>query len=299
MSLVEPPGEQAGERVSRRAGHCERAVFAEHRDSDRAGVEALRVRADDVLVDPAAATLEDLAEPVDEKVVADVVPAVSLDVVDLDRLHDRRRLSRVVAVRACCVMDDRDSERRRDGGLGADDRLVGLPAGAGHDRRHARALQRPRRHVRGLAPDEVRSQAGDGARAPILDPVGRPDPPRVPEPPTLRARPLGRPRVGLILGLRRCVHPFAPATLERARAELHASGSPPVHADEVESRGSTRKHAARPDCDIARDDRRVARPGLHGQRGRESEQEQEAKLLHGVSQQWRLSSFPTSATTPA
>ena len=67
-------------------------VVADHCDPDRAGVEPFGVRADHVLVDAAVAALEHLPVLVDEKVVADVVPAVALHVVDLDPAHDRRRL---------------------------------------------------------------------------------------------------------------------------------------------------------------------------------------------------------------
>ena len=75
---------------------CVVPVGADQRDADRAGVEAQRVRADHVAIDPAEPSLEDLAVSVDEKVVADVVPAVSLHVVELDPLDDRR------SVRTAC-----------------------------------------------------------------------------------------------------------------------------------------------------------------------------------------------------
>ncbi len=97
------------------------------RDSDRAGVESLRVGADHVPVDPAAAALVDRAEAVDEEVVADVVPAVALDVVDLDAAHDCRCLRARVGVRAGRVMDDGEPQHRRDHGRRADDLLVRIP----------------------------------------------------------------------------------------------------------------------------------------------------------------------------
>jgi hypothetical protein len=89
---VEPPGEQACERVLGDARW--RAPFerADERDADRPGIEALCVGADDVPRDPAEPSLIDGSEAVDEEVVADVVPAVPLDVVELDRPDDRRRL---------------------------------------------------------------------------------------------------------------------------------------------------------------------------------------------------------------
>ena len=58
-------------------------------DADAAGVEAERLGADHVARDPAVAALPDLAEAVDEVVVADVVPAVRLHVVGVDRAEDR------------------------------------------------------------------------------------------------------------------------------------------------------------------------------------------------------------------
>ena len=86
---------------------------ADHGDADRAGVEAARIRADHVLVDAAVAALVDGAVAVDEEVVADVVPAVRLDVVDLDPAHDRGRLRGRVVVRARRVVHDREADRRR------------------------------------------------------------------------------------------------------------------------------------------------------------------------------------------
>ena len=80
MSQVEPPGEEPFECVlgrSRRRSLLERA---DHGHPDRTGVEPLRVRADDVALDPAVAAFVDRAEAVDEEVVADVVPAVPLHV---------------------------------------------------------------------------------------------------------------------------------------------------------------------------------------------------------------------------
>ena len=82
-------------------------VRAEHRDADRAAVEAERMRADDVPVDPAVAALVHGAEAVDEEVVADVVPTVALHVVQLDPADDRRRFDARVVVRSRRVVDDR------------------------------------------------------------------------------------------------------------------------------------------------------------------------------------------------
>src|SRR5215203_2220472 len=81
---VEAPGDQPTERVPSSHRGRDSAVAPDQRDPDRARVEPLRVRADHVPLDAAPAPLEDLAEAVDEEVVADVVPAVSEHVVDLD-----------------------------------------------------------------------------------------------------------------------------------------------------------------------------------------------------------------------
>ena len=92
MRDVQPPGEQPRERTLRGGRDRARRVVADHGDADRARVEPLRVGADHVPVDSARPALEDVAEPVDEEVVADVVPAVSAHVVELDRAHDRGRV---------------------------------------------------------------------------------------------------------------------------------------------------------------------------------------------------------------
>ena len=84
-----------GERL--RAGADERVV-ADVRDAGGLRVEALRVGADHRLVEPAGAALVERAVLVDERVVADVVPAVRVAVVAADREHDLRRLLRRVVV---------------------------------------------------------------------------------------------------------------------------------------------------------------------------------------------------------
>ena len=76
MPDVEPPGLQASESGPCGWSHGSRVVVAEQRNSDRAGVEPCRVSADHIPVDATEAAFEDLAVLVDEKVVADVVPAV-------------------------------------------------------------------------------------------------------------------------------------------------------------------------------------------------------------------------------
>ncbi len=134
---VEAPREQPHQRGSLRLRRSGGGEVADERDSDRAGVESLRVRPDHVLVDAAAAAFVDRPEAVDEEVVADVVPAVALNVVDLDPAHDRRRLRARIAIRAGGVMHDGQAQHRRDHGSRADDLLVRIPAGTTDDRRLA------------------------------------------------------------------------------------------------------------------------------------------------------------------
>src|ERR1043166_8449575 len=76
---------------------------------------------------PPAPPLVDRAEAVDKKVVADVVPAVRLHVVDLDPAHDRRRLPRGVRVGPGRVVDDGELQRRGIARLRARDLLVRGP----------------------------------------------------------------------------------------------------------------------------------------------------------------------------
>src|SRR6185436_10345811 len=89
---VESPGEQIRKRSPSDLRRRARAVAAEHCDPDGTGVEPFGVCANDRSVDTAVPTLEHLPVLVDEKVVTDVVPAVALDVVDLDPPYDRRGL---------------------------------------------------------------------------------------------------------------------------------------------------------------------------------------------------------------
>ncbi len=138
MTDVQPPCEQLAERALRFGRRRLPRVRADDGDADRAGVEALRVRADDVALHPAAAALEHLAVPVDEEVVADVVPAVRLHVVELDPAHDRRRLLGPVAARAGCVVDDGEAQHRCVARRRPHDLLVGPPAASRDDLRRAR-----------------------------------------------------------------------------------------------------------------------------------------------------------------
>ena len=147
VGQVEPPRGERDERVLLRLRRLGDREVPHQRDPRRAGVEALRVRADHVPVDAAAASLVDRAEAVDEVVVADVVPAVSLHVVHLDPSHDRRGLRARVVVRSRRVVNDEQSHGRRERRLCTDDLLVGAPARARDDRRRAGLAQPPQRRA--------------------------------------------------------------------------------------------------------------------------------------------------------
>ena len=183
---------QARSRIERGASRgCDRGrvVGPDQRDADRALVEPLRVRADDVAVDAAAPAFEDLAVLVDEEVVADVVPAVREHVVALDPAHDRRRLRAAVRVRAGRVVDDREAHRVGVGGLLAPtDLLVRAPARPGDDQRRARLRDRPQPDLVDRAPDVVRADTADPAERAHLDPVRGPGPVRAAELPPVRAQ---------------------------------------------------------------------------------------------------------------
>ena len=160
MRDVESPGEQIGKRRPRDLRRRARAVATEHCDPDGAGVEPFRVRADDGLVDTAVPAFEDLPVLVDEKVVADVVPAVALHVVDLDPPHDRRGLRSGVGVRAGGVVHERELHARRIARRRAPDCLVRTPDLA---REHQAASRPSRPAAAGSAPQGYeRSTRGDG-----------------------------------------------------------------------------------------------------------------------------------------
>ena len=263
---VQPPRQQADESAARCRAQRDRVVVPEQRDSDRAGVEALCVRADDVPLDPAEATFEDLAVAVDEKVVADVVPAVSAHVVDLDRADDGRGLLPRIGVRTCGVMDDRVADRARIARRSAADQLVRTPCGSRHDRGRDRRSERARRGIADGAPHVVSAQAAHPAAQPVLNPVGSAGPVGIPELPPSTAGGLGGPRIGSILCLRGRSAPGAPAAAHAARAETDAARALPVQADEVEAlRGGGRERAGARDRKIAGDERRLLGPRCGGQ----------------------------------
>ena len=141
MCDVEAPGEEPGQGVGGRQRRGRIDIGPEDRNADGAAVEPERVCSDHVPVDAAVPTLVDGAEPIDQKVVADVVPAVRLDVVELDRANDGRRFGLCVVVRAGGVMDDGESHVVRILGRALPNRLVRVPLRAGDDRRHRRTCR--------------------------------------------------------------------------------------------------------------------------------------------------------------
>ena len=296
---VEPPREQRRERAARLGGDRQRAVLTEHGDADRSSVESLRVRADDVPLDAAVPPLVDGAETVDEEVVTDVVPAVALHVVELDRLDYRRRLGGRVAVRARRVVDDRHTQRRGERRSGAPDLLVRIPAAARDDRRCFRPLQPARGHARVRARHEPGAETDHAAARPVLDPVGRANPPRVAQPPAVLPSALDGAGIGSVLGLRRRVHPLAPAARDRARPKLHRPRTAPMDSDEIEPgrRHCRRQRALAGERNVARDDRRLLRESRRRQGEHESDEGQQASG-HGrfSTGGWRVH---LSATRPA
>ena len=232
MVEVEPPGDQRDERGACGGRDRGRAVVADHRDSDRAGVEPLRVRADHRPGHAAVAAFEDLAVLVDEEVVADVVPTVPLHMVELDRLHDRGRLRLRVRVRSRRVVDDREVDRVRVVGRRATNRLVRVPAGPRDDRR--RACQVGPLRGRGLprSAHEVGTQPGDAPHGPVLDRVRRACPERARDAPAASRAQLA-PAVGERV-LRREHPPRAPAASEIPRPVLDQARPTPVDTDELE-----------------------------------------------------------------
>ena len=189
-------------------------VRPEERDTDGAGVEPLRVRAHDVAVDAAEPPLVDRPEAIDEKVVADVVPAVPLHVEELDPLHDRGRFRSRVAVAARSVVDDREANTRRVARRAATNLLVRTPRRTRDDRRRHGRGRRSQRDERLRAPHQVRPDPRHVSDRTCLNAIRLADPPRVAETPPLRP-PLARPRVRAVLGLRRTGPPRAPLPVLR------------------------------------------------------------------------------------
>ena len=231
MSDVQSPREELRERVQGGARRSRVVVRPEDRNTARPGVETLRVCANDVLVDATVTTLEDLAVPVDEEVVADVIPAVPLHVVHLDAAHDRGRLGSCVAVRPRGVVDERELQRSRVARRRPPDGFISTPRRTRNDPRRTCDRERARRQRIDRTPEKVRPQARDRTVDAIRDRIRSAGPIRVAE------VPVGLKRViGPVLHLRRSGLPRAPVLFERARAELDRAGSAPVESHHVEPR---------------------------------------------------------------
>ena len=214
--------DEPGDRLLCRCRGSGAPVRPEQCDADGAGVEPLRVSPDDVAVDTAEPALVHGAEAVDEKVVADVVPAVPLHVEELDALHDRRCLGPRVVVAARRVVDDGEPNAGGVARRPAPDRLVRIPRKSWDDRRRHRGRRHPVRHAELGAPDQVGAHTSDLSESTCLDAVGGAHPERVAELPAAAA-PFVRAHVRRVLVLRSTRPPRAPAAVHRARPELHVS----------------------------------------------------------------------------
>ncbi len=209
------------------------------------GVEPLRMRAHDVAVDAAEPALVDRPEAVDEKVVADVVPAVPLHVEELDPLHDRGRFRSRVAVATRGVVDDREADTCRVARRATTNPLVRTPRRARHDRRRHGRGRRSQRDERLRAPHQVRLDPRHVSDRTCLDAIRLADPPRVAETPSFRPL-LPRPRIRAVLRLGSTHPPRAPLPVLRVGTEEDLSGAPPVHPGEREPRdGFSRASNAR------------------------------------------------------
>ena len=149
---------------------------------------------DDVAVDAPEPPLVDRSEAVDEEVVADVVPAVALDVEELDPLHDRGCLGARVAVLTGRVVDDREAHVARVARRAAPDLLVRTPRPSRHDRGRRGRARDAKRDERLRAPDEMRANPRHVAESARLEPVRLADPPRVADPPAAPCGVPGSPR---------------------------------------------------------------------------------------------------------
>lgn len=135
LVLAELPRGDPGHRGGHRAWGGRVRVGAEDGDAGRLPVEAVGVRAEDRPVHPALTALEDRPALVDQEVVADVLPAVAVDVVRVHAAHHRRGVGAGVVVRPRGVVDEDRLDRVQVlRGLRAD-RLVGAPARTRGDRR--------------------------------------------------------------------------------------------------------------------------------------------------------------------
>ena len=193
----ELPAEQLRDRRHRGLGDRHGGEGAEHRDAGGLRVVALRLGADDRLLDPARAAFEDLPVLVDEEVVADVVPAVGVAVVLGDGEHHRGRLVGRVVVGGDGVMDEghlhhavvgrrarrhgggaprraRDDRRRRPGrgaacclGLAAARATGDRRPAAGTETKCTRSAPRSGREARSCSSSQPPAQTGSEARSPV------------------------------------------------------------------------------------------------------------------------------------
>ena len=228
---------RASTAARRRGGRPE---VAHHRDAERAGVEPLRVRPDHVPVDASVAALVDRPEAVDERVVADVVPAVPLHVVQLDRPHDRGCLEPRVVVRPGRVVDERHPQAVRVHRLLLADRLVGQPAAPRHDLRDPGGRNRPQRHLRHRAAHGERPCAGHATDRPHLEPVAAADPDGRAEAPCARLACLRGARVGRVAVVLLHGAPAGPA-VSCPDPQLEPARALPVDADELERPAGRRR----------------------------------------------------------
>ena len=282
---VQPPGNELHDRRPSGAADAGGAVAAEDGDAHRAGVEALRVGAHDGPIDAARATLEHLAVLVDEKVVADVVPAVARHVVELNSPHDRGRLLSRVVVRAGGVMDKHEADVRRECGRPLE-LLVRAPGEAADERRAARAGERAERPPVGGAPDRVRPSLLDTAAGAQLEPIGDARPVGVADVPATGAGQLGAAAVGHVLGLRGRAAPGAPVATGSARAERDAAGAAPVEGDHRERprRLCERRATRAADGHVKHAQHRAAgvRRGRQRERGKDERNDDPAAHLRGL-----------------
>ena len=234
---LELPADVARERVERLGGRLGARMVGDARDAGRDRVEALRVGAEHGLVEPAGAALVEHAVLVDQRVVADVVPAVRVAMEAADREDDRRPLLRGVVVERDGVVDV-DRADAAVAGRGARRALARAPLAA-RDEVGFRVLGRPGPRTRArlgeLAGhvDEMQPQSRHSPAEAVLDRIGAAHPERVGRPP----RALAGPGVGSVVGVRLQGLPAAPAATRPADPHRYGrSRAPtPAQADQIEA----------------------------------------------------------------
>ena len=184
------PAEEPSERVDHRLTRVGVAEGAEHGHTHALGVEAECVPTDGRRLDHSVAGLPDPAEPVDDEVVADVVPAAGVDMERSDSPQERRDVRLGVVVVVDGVMNDSvaQADHRLTTGSGearADRALDGLepcdrgPVVAlddresGNGRDGGEALGRRDRQRRRLGADAMNSQVGRVDPTDRCDAIGR------------------------------------------------------------------------------------------------------------------------------